>query len=75
MKRPAVIIAAAIIGLIGLVGYFWVAPPADVEPMGDDDALTIAWSSLAVGIVGLATSVVGLIQKLFELHHAASKHV
>jgi O-antigen/teichoic acid export membrane protein len=75
MKRTVIVITAAIVGLIGLGGYFWSAPSAGIEPMGDDAAAMIAWISLAVAIVGLTTSVVGLVQKFLELRSSASNHV
>jgi hypothetical protein len=38
--------------------------------MGDDSPATIAWISLAIAALSLATAVVGLVQKLVELRAA-----
>ena len=68
MKRPVVIVGALVVGLLALVFYFMQLPPEGVEPMGDSE--TMGWVSLAVAVVGLMTSVVGLIQKIIDLRHA-----
>ena len=69
MKRPAIIIAAAVIGVIALIVYFTTRTPAGITPM-DGAPATIAWISLAIAILSLATAVVGLIQRLVELRAA-----
>lgn len=68
MKRPVVIVGALVVGLLALVFYVTNLPPEGVEPMGDSE--TMGWVSLAVAVVGLMTSVVGLIQKIIDLRHA-----
>jgi hypothetical protein len=67
MKRPASIIGAAVICVIALIVYFGTRPPGGVTPMDGESSATIAWISLAVAALSLATAVVGLIQKLVEL--------
>ena len=70
MKRPALIIGAAVVCAIALIVYFWTRTAAGIAPMGDDSSATIAWISLAIVALSLATAVVGLIQKLVELRAA-----
>jgi len=67
MKRPASIIAAAVICAIAFIVYFAVPPSGSVTPMGDESSASIAWISLAVATLSLATAVVGRIQELVEL--------
>ena len=67
MKRPAVIIGGAVICAIAFIVYFAMRTPEGISPMGDESSATIARISLAVAILTLATTVVGLIQKLIEL--------
>jgi hypothetical protein len=67
MKRPAYIIGAAVVSVIAFLVYLETRLPEGLTPMGDQSSTTIAWISLAVAIVSLATTVVGLIQKLIEL--------
>jgi hypothetical protein len=67
MKRTSYIIGAAVICVIALIVYFATRPPGGVTPMGDESSATVAWISLAVAALSLATAVVGLIQKLVEL--------
>jgi hypothetical protein len=67
MKRPAYIIGAAVVCVIAFLVYLATRTPAGVAPMGDESSPSIAWISLAVAILGLATTIVGLIQKLMEL--------
>jgi hypothetical protein len=52
---------------IAFIVYFAMRTPTGVTPMGDEGSATIAWISLAVAILTLVTTVVGLIQKLVEL--------
>lgn len=70
MKRPIVIVIALVIGLAAFWYYFSLQPPADIEPMGDDENTTAQWITLAIGIVSLLTAVTGLIQKIVELRAA-----
>lgn len=67
MKRPGFIIGALVVCVIAVVVYFTTRTPSDVAPMGDDGSQRIAWISLAIAALSLATAVVGLIQKLVEL--------
>lgn len=67
MKRPALIISAAVIGVIALIVHFATRAPDSITPMGEESSATIAWISLAVAALSLATAVVGLVQKLVEL--------
>jgi hypothetical protein len=67
MKRPAYIMGAAIICVTALIVYLATRPPEGVTPMADESSATIAWISLAVAALSLATAVAGLIQKLVEL--------
>jgi hypothetical protein len=67
MKRPAYIIGAAIVCMGAFIVYFAIRPPGGVTPMGDESSANIAWISLAVAALALATAVVGLIQKFVEL--------
>ena len=67
MKRPAYIVGAAVVCVIAFLVYLQTRPPSGIAPMGDESSATIAWISLAVAILSLATTVVGLIQKLIEL--------
>ena len=67
MKRPAVIIGGAVICAIAFIVYFAMRTPEGISPMSDESSATIAWISLAVAILTLATTVVGLVQKLVEL--------
>lgn len=69
MKRPAVILGTLVVGLLALAYYVMQLPPEGVETMGE--AETMSWISLAVAVVGLLTSLVGLIQKIVDLRHAA----
>jgi hypothetical protein len=70
MKRPALIVGAAVVCAIALMVYLASRPPESIAPMGDNSPATIAWISLAVAALSLATAVVGLIQKLVELRAA-----
>ena len=70
MKRPAVIVALFVVGLIAAGSYFVFTPPPGVEPMGGDDA-TVAWVSLTVAVVSMLTALIGLVQKVIELRAAA----
>ena len=72
MKRPAYIVGAAAIFVIALLVYFTTRPPGDVTAMSDERSATVAWISLAVAALSLASAVVGLIQKLVELR--AGRH-
>jgi hypothetical protein len=67
MKRPALIISAAVIFAIALIVHVATRTPDGIAPMGDQSSATIAWISLAVAALSLATAVVGLVQKLVEL--------
>ena len=67
MKRPAYIVGAAVVCVIAFFVYFATRTPEGVAPMGDQTSETIAWISLVVAVLSLATTVVGLIQKLVEL--------
>ena len=67
MKRPAYIVGAAAVFVIALMVYFKTRTHGDVMAMGDEGSATVAWISLAVAALSLATAVVGLIQKLVEL--------
>jgi hypothetical protein len=67
MKRPAVVVGGAVICVIAFIVYFATRTPEGVTPMGDESSTTVAWISLAVAIVTLVTTVVGLVQKLIEL--------
>jgi hypothetical protein len=69
MKRPAIIIGAAAVGIMALIVYLNTRVPAGITPM-DGEPSTIAWISLAIAILSLATAVVGLIQRLVELRAA-----
>ena len=69
MKRPAIILAAAVVGVIALIVYFNTRVPAGITPMNGDPA-TLAWISLAIAILSLATAVVGLIRELVQLRAA-----
>jgi hypothetical protein len=66
MKRPA-IIGAAVICVIAIVVHFASRTPEGITPMDGESSATIAWISLAVAALSLATAVVGLIEKLVEL--------
>jgi hypothetical protein len=70
MKRPAYIIGAAIICVIAFIVYFALRSADSVTPMGDEASATIAWISLGVAVLSLASAVVGLIQKLVDLRAA-----
>jgi hypothetical protein len=67
MKRPAVIVGGAVICAIAFIVYFALRTPGGVTPMGDESSPTIAYLSLAVAVLTLVTTVVGLLQKLIEL--------
>jgi hypothetical protein len=67
MKRPAVIVGGAVICVIAFIVYFTMRAPTGIAPMGDESSATIAWISLAVAVLTLVTSAVGLLQKLIEL--------
>jgi hypothetical protein len=66
LNRWSVIIAAAVVAVLGLWAYLAYRIPPGVEPMGDDSQ-TIAWVALATSIVSLLTALTGLVQKLIEL--------
>jgi hypothetical protein len=70
MRRPALIIGAAVICVIAFIVYLAMRPSGGVTPMGDESSATVAWTSLAVAALSLGTAVVGLIQKLVELRAA-----
>jgi len=70
MKRPVLIVGAAVVCAIALMVYFATRPPEGIAPMGDDSPATIAWISLAIAALSLATAMVGLVQKLVELRAA-----
>jgi hypothetical protein len=70
LKRPVVIIGAAVVCVITFVVYFAMRPPEGVTPMGEEGSATVAWISLAVALLSLATAAVGLIQKVVELRAA-----
>lgn len=72
MKQPVFIVGAAAIFVIALIVFFATRSPEGVTPMGDEGSPTIAWISLAVAALSLATAVVGLIQKLVELRAGKS---
>ncbi len=64
LKKPAVIIGAALVCLIAF-GIHWTSRPVPgIETKGPDE--TVAWISLAAAIVSLLTSVVGLVMKFLE---------
>lgn len=67
VKRTAYIVGAAVICVIASIVYLATRPPGSLTPMGDESSPTIAWISLAVASLSLATAVVGLIQKFVEL--------
>jgi hypothetical protein len=67
MKRPAVIVGGAVICVIAFIVYFAMRTPEGITSMDGESTATIAWISLAVAILTLVTTVVGLVQKLVEL--------
>ena len=67
MRRPAYIIAAAVVCAIAFIVYFVVRPPGGVTPMGDESSATMVSISLATAIVSLVATIVGLIPRLIDL--------
>ena len=65
MKRWWVIGVLALIGVAALAAYAWMRPPPELEAKGPPE--TAAYLTLAAAIVSLATSVVTLVLKLFDL--------
>ena len=66
LKKWPFIAGAFAISAIAWWLFFDLRPPPGVEPKGDE-ALTIAWISLAVAVLTLLTAGLGLLQKLLEL--------
>ena len=66
LKRPAFILGAAIVAVIGACLYFANRAPAGVAPQSDG-AETIAWIGLGTSIVGLFTAIVGLLGRILEV--------
>ena len=67
MRRTVVIVAALIIGILALMYYFSLNTPSDIATKGNGDNTTVQWLALAVSVVSLVTSLVGLLQKVLEL--------
>ena len=65
MKSPVFIGAAVLVSLLAFVVFFYVRPPAGIEPLGDETT-TVAYVSLATAIITLIVAVIGLIQKIIE---------
>lgn len=68
--KAAGIVGALVVCVVAVAVYLSFRTPGDVTSMGDDGAQTIAWISLAIAALSLATAVVGLIQKFVELRAA-----
>jgi hypothetical protein len=67
MKRSSYITGAAVICAIAFIIYLATRPPGGVTPMGDESSATIASVSLVTAVVSLLATIVGFIQRLFEL--------
>ncbi len=67
LKHPGIIISAVVVSAIALAVYLNTRTPADITPLNGDGAETVAWISLVIAVLSLATAVVGLIQKVVEL--------
>lgn len=66
MSRSFAFVGIFLVGIVATILYFQQQPPAGVETMGDESS-TMQWLTLAVAVVSLLTSLVGLVQKLIEL--------
>ena len=69
IKRPLVILALAVIGLIALATYISALPPQGVEAKGGVEA--VSWISLAIAVLSFLTALAGLAKKLLELRDSA----
>ena len=71
VKRPAVIIALAIVAVVAFWVYQANRPPPDIEFKGPE--VTVAWLSLATAAHSLAGSLIGLVLKMIELRQQGRK--
>lgn len=66
MRKLPFIVAALAMSAIGFSLYFTYRVPSGLEPKGESSE-TVALISLAIAVVSLLTSLVGLVQKVIEL--------
>ena len=72
VKRPAVIIALAIVAVVAFWVYLDSRPPPGIEFKGSEE-VTVAWVSLATAALSFGGSLIGLVLKMIELRQQGRK--